>query len=40
MDWLPFFYLVGFVAMLATGTRRKRLGDLAAKTSVRRAKQH
>jgi uncharacterized RDD family membrane protein YckC len=43
VDWLPFFYLVGFVAMLATGTRRKRLGDLAAKTSVGRvstAQQH
>jgi uncharacterized RDD family membrane protein YckC len=40
VDWLPFFYLAGFVAMLATGTRRKRLGDLAAKTSVGRAEQH
>jgi uncharacterized RDD family membrane protein YckC len=37
VDWLPFFYLVGFITMLATGPRRKRLGDLAAKTSVVRA---
>ena len=29
-----FFYLVGFVAILATGHRRQRLGDLAAKTTV------
>jgi uncharacterized RDD family membrane protein YckC len=40
VDWLPFFYLAGFIAMLATGTRRKRLGDLAAKTSVGRVEQH
>lgn len=37
VDWLPFLYLVGFIAMLATGARRQRLGDLAAKTSVGRA---
>jgi uncharacterized RDD family membrane protein YckC len=37
VDWLPFLYLVGFIAMLATGERRRRLGDLAAKTSVARA---
>jgi uncharacterized RDD family membrane protein YckC len=37
VDWLPLFYLVGFIAMLATGARRQRLGDLAAKTSVVRA---
>jgi len=37
VDWLPFFYLVGFIAILATGSRRRRLGDLAAKTSVARA---
>jgi Tol biopolymer transport system component/uncharacterized RDD family membrane protein YckC len=37
VDWLPFLYLVGFVAMLATGVRRQRLGDLAAKTRVVRA---
>jgi uncharacterized RDD family membrane protein YckC len=37
VDWLPLLYLVGFVAMLATGDRRRRLGDLGAKTSVARA---
>jgi uncharacterized RDD family membrane protein YckC len=36
VDWLP-FYLVGFIVVLATGSRRRRLGDLAAKTSVARA---
>ena len=36
VDWLPLFYLVGFIAMLATGLRRQRLGDLAARTSVAR----
>jgi uncharacterized RDD family membrane protein YckC len=34
VDWLPFLYLVGFIAMLATGPRRQRLGDLAARTAV------
>ena len=28
------FYLVGLIAVLATGQRRQRLGDLAAKTTV------
>ena len=37
VDWLPWLYLVGFIATIATGTRRQRLGDLAAKTSVARA---
>jgi uncharacterized RDD family membrane protein YckC len=37
VDWLPFLYLVGFLAMLATGARRQRLGDLAANTGVARA---
>jgi RDD family len=37
VDWLPFLYLVGFIAMLATGKRRQRLGDLAARTSVGQA---
>ena len=36
VDWLPFLYLAGFIAMLATGLRRQRLGDLAARTSVAR----
>jgi uncharacterized RDD family membrane protein YckC len=37
VDWLPFFYLVGFITLLATGHPRRRLGDLAAKTVVTRA---
>jgi uncharacterized RDD family membrane protein YckC len=37
VDWLPFLYLVGFIAMQVTGLRRQRLGDLAARTSVVRA---
>ena len=37
VDWLPALYLVGFMAMLATGVRRQRLGDLAARTRVARA---
>lgn len=37
VDWLPLLYLVGFVAILATGLRRQRLGDLAARTNVARA---
>jgi uncharacterized RDD family membrane protein YckC len=37
VDWLPAFYLVGFIAMLATGARRQRLGDLAAGTGIARA---
>lgn len=34
VDSLPLFYLVGFVAILATGKRRARIGDLAAGTRV------
>jgi uncharacterized RDD family membrane protein YckC len=37
VDWLPFLYFVGFITMMATGRRRQRLGDLAAKTIVARA---
>jgi uncharacterized RDD family membrane protein YckC len=37
IDWLPAMYLAGFITMLATGTRRKRIGDLAAGTAVARA---
>lgn len=37
VDWLPFLYLAGFITMLATGTRRQRIGDLAARTAVARA---
>jgi uncharacterized RDD family membrane protein YckC len=36
IDVLPLLYLVGFVAMMATGTRRQRLGDLAGHTVVTR----
>jgi len=36
VDFLPFLYLVGFIAMQVTGLRRQRLGDLAARTSVAR----
>lgn len=38
VDWLPILYLVGFVSVLSTGKRRQRLGDLAAKTRVVRAR--
>jgi uncharacterized RDD family membrane protein YckC len=34
VDFLPGFYLVGLISVLATGPRRQRLGDLAAKTRV------
>ena len=37
IDWLPAMYLVGFITMMATGTRRQRIGDLAAGTAVTRA---
>lgn len=37
VDFLPLLYLAGFVTMMATGTRRQRIGDLAARTSVARA---
>jgi len=37
VDWLPALYLAGFITMLATGTRRQRIGDLAARTAVARA---
>jgi uncharacterized RDD family membrane protein YckC len=36
VDVLPILYLVGFVAMMVTGTRRQRLGDLVARTLVTR----
>ncbi len=36
IDVLPLLYLVGFVAMMATGVRRQRLGDLAGRTIVTR----
>jgi uncharacterized RDD family membrane protein YckC len=34
VDWLPLLYLTGFITVLATGARRQRLGDLAARTGV------
>ena len=34
VDWLPGLYIVGAVTLFATGERRLRLGDLAAKTKV------
>lgn len=37
VDWLPVLYLAGFISMLVTGTRRQRIGDLAAKTAMARA---
>lgn len=37
VDWLPVLYLAGFISTLATGTRRQRIGDLAAKTGMARA---
>jgi uncharacterized RDD family membrane protein YckC len=37
VDFLPLLYLAGFVTMMATGARRQRIGDLAARTAVARA---
>jgi uncharacterized RDD family membrane protein YckC len=34
VDWLPSLYIVGVITVFATGERRVRLGDLAAKTKV------
>lgn len=34
VDWLPSLYVVGAVAVAATGERRQRLGDIAARTRV------
>jgi uncharacterized RDD family membrane protein YckC len=34
VDWLPSLYIVGIITIFATGERRIRLGDLAAKTRV------
>jgi len=34
VDALPIFYIVGAISVFATGERRARLGDLAAKTKV------
>jgi len=37
VDALPFLYLVGLIVVFATGRRRQRVGDLAARTTVVRA---
>jgi len=37
VDSLPVLYLLGLVVVLATGQRRQRIGDLAARTQVVRA---
>ncbi|HVF78930.1 MAG TPA: RDD family protein [Solirubrobacteraceae bacterium] len=34
IDWLPSLYIVGIITIFATGERRIRLGDMAAKTRV------
>lgn len=34
VDGLPVLYLVGLIAIFATGPRRQRIGDLAAQTRV------
>jgi uncharacterized RDD family membrane protein YckC len=34
IDALPILYLIGVIAVFATGPRRQRLGDMAAKTRV------
>jgi len=34
VDALPLFYIAGAISVFATGERRQRLGDLAAKTRV------
>jgi len=34
IDWLPSLYIVGAITVFATGSRRVRLGDMAAKTKV------
>jgi len=34
VDWLPFLYIVGAIAVFTTGPKRQRIGDLAAKTRV------
>lgn len=39
VDWLPFLYLVGYVAIRVSGERAQRLGDMAARTSIRLAEE-
>jgi uncharacterized RDD family membrane protein YckC len=33
IDWLPFFYLIGFI-LIATTEKKQRLGDMAARSIV------
>jgi uncharacterized RDD family membrane protein YckC len=40
LDALPFLYLLGFLVVLLSGRRRQRIGDLAARTRVVRARLH
>lgn len=37
IDALPFAYIIGFITIFATGEKRQRVGDLAAKTQVVKA---
>ncbi len=33
IDWLPFFYLIGFL-LIATNQKKQRIGDMAARSIV------
>ena len=33
IDWLPFFYLIGFI-LIATNLKKQRIGDMAARSVV------
>ena len=33
IDWLPFFYLIGFI-LIATNPKKQRIGDMAARSIV------
>src|SRR5690348_9808541 len=36
VDWLPFFYLIGFI-LIATNSKKQRIGDMAARSIVIKA---
>ena len=36
IDWLPFFYLIGFI-LIATNPKKQRIGDMAARSIVVKA---
>ena len=36
IDWLPFLYLIGFI-LVATNTKKQRIGDMAARSIVVKA---